>query len=229
MNKIEHSDEILEQLKIRLPEVDKFMNEMTNKFSSFIIDYLRQESKKNLKFIKTFLDFRLKLVIDNNILFAEIKGLIKGGKDVETCFFYQLAISKVADFYAPPFLRQEIFEKVEEKFEEKDKPKAREFAEKLLSAIKIKDAQWADDWVKAKRKIAHRDPDDVPYLALFFDLKGHGIMSKDKIFIEEQSDAKTWSIHETGKITAQFHKGMVSIFCVGNIPNIASVIRDVSS
>lgn len=227
MKKSKEYEKIIEHLNDRLPEVNEFMNDVTDKLAPFIIDYLRNQSKKRLKSLQSVLNFKLKLVIDNNIIFAEINGLIKGGKNVETCFFYQLAISKVADFYAPPFLREEILEKVEQKFQDEDKPKAKEFAEKLLSTINIREAKWVEDWVKAKRKIGHRDPDDIPYLALFFDLKGHGIMSKDKIFIEEQTDAKVWSIHETGRLSAQFNKGMVSIFCTGNIPNFVSIISDI--
>ena len=225
-NKIETYETVLEHLKSKLPNVDNFINEITEQFAPFIIDYLRGLSDKELKPFRKILNFRLQLVIDNNILFAEIKGLIKGGKEVENCFFYQLALSRTADFYGPPFLREEILEKVEEKFEEKDRAKAKKFANTLLDTIKIKDAQWVDDWIKAKRKIAHRDPDDVPYLALCLDLKGHGIMSNDKIFIEEQNDVKVWNIHEAGSIKAQFHKGVISFFFVGNIPNVFTVISD---
>jgi predicted nucleic acid-binding protein len=229
MNQAKEYEKILEELKKQLPEVDKFMEQITSKFAPFIVDYLREQSKNNLKSLADILNFRLRLVIDNNILFAEIKGLIKGGKDVENCFFYQLALNKSVDFYAPPFLKQEILEKVEEKFSAEDKPKAKQFAEKLLSTITIKEAEWVEDWVKAKRKIGHRDLDDIPYLALCFDLNSHGIMSNDKIFVEEQTDAKVWTINKTGKISAQYNKGMVSFFFIGNIPNVISLIRNLIS
>jgi predicted nucleic acid-binding protein len=226
MEKLEAYETFLEQMKVKLPGLDTFMADITTKFGPFIIDFLREQSTGNLKIVERFLNFRLQLVIDNNILFAEIKGLIKGNKEVENCFFYKLALSKSTDFYAPPFLREEILEKVEEKFEEQDRQKAKRFAEKLLETIKIKEAQWVEDWISAKRKIGHRDIDDIPYLALFFDLKGHGIMSNDKIFVEEQSDAKVWSIGEAGKMSAQFDNGMVSFFFIGQVPNIVSQISN---
>lgn len=224
-NKVEYQ-EIREYLKKRIPEAEEFMKEIKSKFAPFVINFLKESSKKDLKYLENILNFRLKLVIDNNILFAEINGLIKGKKAVEKCFFYQLALNPSIDFFAPPFLKEEIFAKIDAKFKIEDKPKAIEFAQKLLSRIKIKEAQWAEDWVKAKRKIGHRDPDDIPYLALCFDLKSHGIMSNDKIFAEEQQEFKAWNIKETGKITAEYNEGMVSFFFLGHIPNIATMVHD---
>lgn len=221
--------EVREYLKERIPGVETFMNEVKSKFAPFVINFLRSSSNQDLGYLKEVLNFRLKLVIDNNILFAEINGLIKGNKAVENCFFYQLALNPSIDFFAPPFLKEEILTKIDEKFKTEDKPVAVDFAKKLLGKIKIKEAQWVEDWIKAKRKIGHRDPDDIPYLALCFDLKSHGIMSNDKIFAEEQKEFKAWNIKETGRITAEYNEGMISFFFLGHIPNIATVIYDFMS
>jgi len=213
-----------EELYKEFPGIKNFIDEAKDKLSCHIIELLTNWENKELNFISTLLSFKLKLVIDNNILFAEIRGLIKGNKDVENCFFHQLALHPSVEFFAPPFLKEEIYRKIDEKFDRKDKKRANLFAKKLLEVIKLQDAYWVEDWVKAKRKIGHRDPDDIPYLALSFDLNSHGVMSNDKIFSEEQKDVKAWSIKDTGKITASFNEGAISFYFLGHIPSLANIV-----
>lgn len=225
-NKYNNTEDYIKRLGHHLPIFNEFMNDIKNKISPFIIDFLRVQSK-DISNMNKILDFKLKLVIDNNILFSVINGLIKGSKKIESSLFYNLANNEIADFYAPPFLKEEIFEKIDQKIDLNKKKKAYDYAQILLDKIKIKEAFWVSDWIKASKTIGHKDQDDIPYLALYFDLNGHGIMSNDDVFLKYQNDAKTWSLNDTSKIISQFDKGIISIFCIGNIPNFVTYIGEI--
>lgn len=213
----------------KIPGIKGFMDEIKDQFSTHIITLLQSHAENELKVIKHILNFKLRLVIDNNILFASIRGLIKGNKDVKDSFFYKLALHPSTEFYAPPYLEKEIFRKIDELFNDNEKEKANSFAQILLNTIEIKEAFYVEDWLKAKRGIGHRDLDDIPYLALCFDLDSHGVMSNDKIFAEEQKDMKSWSIGDTGKMTANINEGMISFFILGHTTTIVQGIYTVTS
>ncbi len=220
----EKYQQIKKELKKDIPQLEYLTQEIQESFATILISHIQKRPKTGLPFWDKLFNFQLNIVIDNNILYATIYGLIKGNKNLDSCFFHQLAIHPSVNFYAPHFIQKEIKAKINAKFKEEDQPKALTFAETLLSAITIKDAQWIDDWQKAKKKIGHIDLDDVPYLALCFDINSHGIMSNDKIFTKGQNDFKVWNIQETGELTNEYSEGIISYFLLNQYPNLISIV-----
>lgn len=218
--------DIKEYLESQIPGVKNFISDLGRSIGPSVINIFQEFHKNDPDILGELFNFKLKVVIDNNILFAEIYGLIKGGKEVENSFLYGLATNPAIEIYAPPFLKIEIFDKISKKIKWGKKTKAKEFALKLLKLFRIQDAKWVEDWQRAKRKIGHRDQDDIPYLALCFDLKGHGIISDDKIFAEEQEEIKSWKLKEVGKISSEINEGMISFYIFGKIPTLAKLIHD---
>lgn len=214
------------EIKKKIPGIESFMENIKMEIAPSIINIFQESTfNKSSKFSK-YINFKLKLVIDNNILFSQIYSSLKNNKNIKDLLLYKLAINPSNQFYAPPFIKKEIFKKINEKFKVEDRNKAKEFAKELLAIIKIKEAKWVQDWIKAKKKIGHIDPDDIPYLALCFDLKSDGIISEDKVF---DNVTKKWKINEVGEITGEFNNGMFSLFFLGQIPNLAKTIYHFTS
>jgi len=224
MNKNNEILNFKKELESKVPNLINAMSELKADLGPILFEYFEKFGSKTDNFLNKLRNFRLKLVIDNNILFGEIYGLIKGNKKVESSFLYKIASHNKVQLFAPPFVMKEILEKLNAKIKPKDLNKAISFAKILLEKIDIKEAFWTDSWVRAKQKIGHKDMDDVNYFALCLDIENDGIISKDKIFSDYQNDVKTWKIEETDGMTTQYEDGLISFFILEQVPLMYDII-----
>ncbi|MEP0367341.1 MAG: PIN domain-containing protein [Cyclobacteriaceae bacterium] len=180
-----------------------------------LVKEIKDKLKIEYDFLKQLLDFKFRLVVDNNFVFAQIKGSLKRKQQIEKSFIYELLLSNSVQIFAPPKLQEELLDKINSVLEEDDRELALEYAALITSKIQIKDAQWVEDWKNANRFIGETDPDDVPYLALAFDIGSHGILSNDKVF-HLQGDRKVWTYGDTGRMVTNYHSGMLAITLAGS-------------
>ncbi|MEO9475609.1 MAG: PIN domain-containing protein [Cyclobacteriaceae bacterium] len=179
-------------------------------------DFINEiKDKMNIEydFLNQLLNFRFKLVIDNNFIFGQIKGTLNKKGDIEKSFLFKLLSSKSVQIFAPPKLQEELNDKILSVLKHEDQELAFKYAGILLSNITIKDAQWINEWKKASQLIRDTDPDDIPYLALAFEVQSHGILSFDQVFLK-QGERKVWKFGDTDRIITNYQSGVMA-FAVG--------------
>jgi predicted nucleic acid-binding protein len=211
-----HESDLSIRIRSRYPEFYKCWKQLVKEVGSGLVNELKKIFSKELGFVKEITSFKLKLIIDNNFILGQILGIIRKNENVDACFLYKILQSSIVEVYAPPKLREELFEKISEVLDQKDHEKAFEHAEILLSKIDVKDAQWIDSWKRANNLIGSVDSDDVPYLALAIEVGGHGIMSFDHVF-HKQGDVKVWKHEDTDRVITNYNSGFISICILGKV------------
>ena len=215
--------EIAERLEKKFPAFESEWKKIVHSLGHQFVNSFKDKFKDEQGYFKEVSQFKLVIVIDNNFIFGQIKGLLKKKETVENTFLCKLAKSSLSEVYAPPKIEEEVYRIIEREISKDEIPAVKILTEKLLGLVKVKEAFWVDDWKKAHRTIGHIDADDTPYFALAFSLKSHGIISFDKHFLE-QGDIKIWNIETTGRIISNYNEGFMSFCCMGGIWEIAKMI-----
>lgn len=224
---IELKDKINKRVSQKFPDFEKDWSNYANSFGIQCVSSLRDIFKKQLHSFKTVLDISLNVVVDNNFIFGNIKKLINNKESIENSFILQLCKCELIKFYAPPKLKEELFKKIDEYILD-DKDLAIYYADTILNYIIIQDAEWIEDWKRANNLIGHIDEDDVPYLALAFNIGSHSLISYDKVF-QNQNDVQIWNQKDIGKIVTSYNSGSVALVILGtSIMLIWNIIKFIS-
>jgi predicted nucleic acid-binding protein len=197
--------------------MDKHMDDIINKLPSHFFQYI----KKKLLETKTFFQeskFQIELVVDTNILFSEVRGLMLYNKS----FFLSITDNPFIRLYAPQMIKAELYEKIEKKFPKENKTKnldineCKRKADILLSKISLLNKVSSDALDRAKRQMEHRDKKDVPFLAVHFSMKSHGVLTKDEQHFGEQKETRVWKLVEAGEVVSEIKKGTFSFYIVSS-------------
>lgn len=198
------------RLKKRFPNFEKGWESLVNEVGIELVNSLKAQLKAEYSFIKEITGFKFKMIVDNNFIFGQIKGAIKNKKSIEQSLLFKLMASTSVEIFAPPLLREELVEKINQVVEKEDQELAMSYAMVLLPQITIKEAFWIDNWKKANNLIGAYDPDDVSYLALAFEIGGHGILSFDEVF-HKQGDVRVWQHRDASKVVSNYNSGFISL------------------
>lgn len=214
--------ELTKRLNEKFPNFENDWIDIVKLLGNDFVNTLKGRFEDEYSLFKEISTFSMTIVVDNNFVLGQIKGLIKSNRKLDDSFVYKISSSKLVEVFAPPKFKEEIYRKIQELLPE-NLDLATDYANKLLERITIKDAFWIDEWKRANNLIGHIDKDDVPYLALAFHIGSHAIISYDKIF-HKQGDVKVWDIEQTEKIITNYHSGFMSFFFIGAIPAILKCI-----
>jgi predicted nucleic acid-binding protein len=123
--------------------------------------------------------FQFRLILDTSILFGAVWGSVRGNK---TALLEKLTNNPLIKICAPAHLEVEIYEKIETKFPEKQRATAQNIAKRILGNIEIINKQSEISIKKAHSQLSNRDPKDIPFLSLAFDVKASRILTNDRDF-----------------------------------------------
>jgi|GEM_PF-1531596 len=210
MNAKKKIPDLSDRIKRRYPEFEERWNKLIKDVGIDLVNYLKEKLNVEYNFLKDITQFKLKIVIDNNIIFGQIKGAIKKQKSIEDSFLFKLLLSNSVHMFAPHQLEQELTEKINTLIHEDDRELAISYSTILLRKIEIKDAQWTDNWRKASRLIRETDEDDISYLALAFEIGSHGILSFDEVF-HKQGEVKVWKHADADHVVTNYNSGFLSV------------------
>ena len=192
------------------------------------IEYLQSYAQSSpLSHNKTI---SITLVVDANIIYAEIYGRMNG----KPPYLANFSMNPILELYAPETIDTEVAETIDKDLPAKfDKTKAKQIATELLARVKkIKVDKTDICYHEAYKLIGARDksgPTDAQYLGVAFLFKTHGVISKDNIF-NNQSEIKVWKIGEVGKVVSELTNGSLSLFILENgIKSVASALYYVAS
>lgn len=203
----------------RFPEFNQAWDRLVREAGPELVNLLRDKFSMHSSFLQEFKNFRFKMIVDNNFVFAQIKGCIKSKTEIEHSLIYKLLISKVVKIFAPPLLEKELKEKISSLISPENHELAFSYSSIILGNITIKDAQWIDDWKKANTLIGHIDKDDIAYLALALDIESDGIISKDGVF-HKQAEIQVWENNNAGKVVTNYNSGFISLVIIDQVGQV---------
>lgn len=152
------------------------------------------------------------LVLDTNILFGDRKN-VSLGRPSSTERMFQ---SPGLDWWGPFELRDELLEKIESELPAKaSKGKALAHAKRLFAAIQLKAPTELGALHRARGLIAQHDPDDVPFLALAFEVGAHAVVSRDTRSLGRQTEIPRWDTGGVAEVVGVAEGGSLALFVVG--------------
>lgn len=137
----ESLDDIKNHYENRYPDLNKSWMKIVNTVGTGLVNEIKERAEIDNNFIKQFLGFNLRIVVDNNFVLAQIMGTLKKKGKIEDSLLYRLLLSKSMQIFAPHFLKEELFAKIDTEVSAKDKKVAIKYAILLTSKISFKDAQ----------------------------------------------------------------------------------------
>ncbi|WP_244409552.1 PIN domain-containing protein [Methanocaldococcus jannaschii] len=203
-------------------EFNKLWNEIEKTLGRDFINYLSAYFQKNLVYMLGK-EFKLKLVVDTNIIFSQVLSYVTKG---ELPWILDFINNPFIELYAPQLIVDELKNKIENVLpkkckkknidENKAKSKAIKIANIILSNIKIINDKKSNNWSKiAYNLIGHRDVKDIPFVTLALSLDTHGIITRDKDF-KDQKIIKIWKVGEVKVVLTELSQGSFS-FCIMNV------------
>ncbi|MCP6719098.1 MAG: PIN domain-containing protein [Patescibacteria group bacterium] len=214
-----------QNLKLFRNSYESFNNLLTTikkEISPEILENLHKFFINILNHIAEGFKFRLEFVIDTNIIFGEIRAILKNNPEEELKKFIvennmPSFLQKIIDFpflklFAPPKIKKELFSTIDNDLpEDLDKKEAVLLANYFLEKIIILTQKNSIVWRKANNFLAKHDKDDIPFLALAIYLDAHGIITKNQHF-EKQNAISVWKLGESGRMVSSVSQGAFSIY-----------------
>lgn len=148
------------------------------------------------------------LVMDTNIVVADAFRVAQG-KPSST---ERLMASRFVKLVAPRDITREAREKVVKKL-----PKgaslevAKNHVEVLLRRIEIVAGSSVEALRSAREKLADRDLEDAPFLAVLIDSEGEGIVSRDREAFESLEGVKRWELKEMADLVTVYESGTLAL------------------
>lgn len=193
-------------------EIDDIIGQVVKATDPAILAYCKDYFEKNLLYLYGD-KLEMILIVDAQAIISEAIAQVRKGRS----FLLELLKSPFLKLYSPTWLRDEVKKKIQkiaerEGIAEGDLEKS---ADILLEKVKVVDPDDEVAYTRAWASIGYRDPQDIPYVTLYFSIKSHGILTRDKD-IAEIPEIKTWERPGTvGKIISVFEKGTFSFLIVG--------------
>jgi predicted nucleic acid-binding protein len=195
--------------------IDKSLERVVEGIPPQLLSYLGLQFQRSIsEALGKEVEMELKLVVDTSSLIPELISFIRTGKSA----LYELTKGPFIKLYAPPKLIQEIEEKIPEisrKHKLDQNNLVQTWRQYFSTRIEISDTQSLLAFLFGRATVGKRDLEDVPFVALTFSLKTHGIVTRDKDIIE-QPEIRIWKIGEARKVITIFKKGTFSFFISAN-------------
>ena len=195
-------------------KIQDFINEFTKMLPPDLIEYLRSGFQASMAdwITKEEVDLQVKLVIDSNAVIRSLKYYAKTGTPP---LLLKVGSNPLFPLYSPTDLETEVSEYIETKEKnQKNKPKMRKAWNLIKQNISFQKEIHIASWNKAQEAIGKRDPDDIPFVGIYFDLNASGIVTDDKDY--DSMKIRRFSIEDLGETVGIFHRGIFSFFILND-------------
>ena len=147
---LEQFKNLYDRFKLQLDKVrDGFAPPILEKLNEFYLDILNH--------LADGFKFRLKLIIDTNIIFSEIRAILMN----KSSFLSNLINIPFLELFAPKKIKEELFKTIEEDLPlNLDKENAFSLANSFFEKISILDQEDEEAWEKAYILLKEYDKDD---------------------------------------------------------------------
>lgn len=201
---------------IDLQKIDKSLEKVMEGVPPQLLLYLKKNFQQNIAyFLGHSTKLELNIVVDSSSVIADLLSMVKKGQSK----LHQLMQEPFVRFYAPTVLKAEVEEKMSDISEKKkiDREVLMETWQKeFLPNIDLREPKDLMAWIKGFITVGRRDEKDIPFVALHFELRSEGIISRDKDIIE-QPKVRVWKLGRLGNVVTLFKKGSFSFFIVANL------------
>ena len=183
--------------------------ELDPSFHDFVLQQLVEVFVGGLSSGRTI---KSRLVIDSNIVVGDCFR-VATGKPSST---ERLFKSPFIELWAPDSIEAEVAESIRDDLPRgASREKAIEQATRLIGALRLCPVNQLVSVRRAQQLLDAYDPDDVPFLALAFDLNAEAIVSRDTASIGQQREIPRWDIGGIAQVAGIMEGGSLSLVIVG--------------
>ena len=148
------------------------------------------------------------LVLDTNIVVADAFRVAQGKPSTTQ----RLMESRFVRLVAPSDITSEARENVVKKLPKGASLKmAKNHVETLLQRIEVVAGASVAALQRAQAKLANRDLEDAPFLAVLIDSEGEGIVSRDREAFDSLEGVKRWDLKEMADLVTVYESGTLAL------------------
>jgi predicted nucleic acid-binding protein len=195
-------------------KVEQVLEESSKGISSDVMAWIKKrfESNIHLWIGENLGKINVSLVADSSVIIQSIKYHAKG----KTSILYHLAENHLFPIYTPKEAEAEVLDYIENKAKKNEsKTKLRKAWKNLKPILKIREVMNSEAKKIAKEMIRDRDPNDAPFIGLYFELGATAVLTSDRDY--ESATVRKFNIAELNDVVAVFHKGFFSFFIMNDI------------
>ncbi len=195
------------------PTIRDFLGDMIPVLPDVAIEYMRKRVFELIPALGMASQFKLRLVIDTNVIFQAVRGKFLDG----SCFLEKIIGNPTLELCAPPRLEEEIMAKIAQKFPAQKETQHLDVAEcqataaKFIEQINIRDNIDENALEYAQSRLGERDADDVPFFALSLSCDSYGAITNDKD-LKDLNELPTWKLGDAGKMLMVANRGTLSLY-----------------
>lgn len=201
-------------------ECKEYWNDALQHLGTDLEEHLRCFLSEFGSILSSSTGFRVRVVVDTNVALSETLRLMRG----KSPFLSKLAKSPFLEVVAPIEMEYELLEKIGEKFQDPDdRDKATEIAQSVLNDVSVVTGFQIDSMVRAQALMGVRDPDDVVFVQIAIDYSTHGVVSKDRHFMN-LGEIKRWELGEVGRVITEMNRGALTLWVAARGLPIAALV-----
>ena len=206
--------------------IDKSLEQTVEQIPPQLLSYMSSQFQRNMSgMFGKDIEMKLRLVVDTSSILPELMSYVRVGKST----LDEVAKTSFVELYAPPKLVQEVVEKIpvlSKKHRLDHSMLTQAWQQIFLPKIRVSDVSSLQALLFAQDIVGKRDPEDMPFVALSFSLRAHGIATQDKDLLE-QPDIRTWKMGKVRRLVTVFKKGAFSFFISANfiVPLLKAVFQ----
>jgi predicted nucleic acid-binding protein len=196
--------------------IDRSLEQAVEDIPPQLLSYLGLQFRRNVsEALGKNVELNLKLVVDTSSLISELISFARTGKST----LNEVANGPFISLYAPSKLMEEVEEKIPEiarKTKLAENRLIQAWQQVFLPRIVVSDCRDILSSLFGQATVGMRDAEDVPFVALTFSLRAHGILTRDRDMME-QPQIRTWKMGGVKKLVTVFKKGTFSFFVSSNL------------
>ncbi len=167
--------------------------------------------------------FKIKIIVDANIIFSEVISYFKKGKSD----FLRILDHEVIEAISPTYILEEIEEHMEDivrKTKKTEEEIWKVIEEKYISKIKLKEvnSRGKRGYEEIVNRLKERDPDDLPYLIMYISEDADAILSRDNHFIGLSGVFTMEMVSSLKKVLYDVERGNLALLITADVlPRLA--------
>ncbi|MHA2300127.1 MAG: PIN domain-containing protein [Candidatus Thorarchaeota archaeon] len=152
--------------------------------------------------------FKIRVVVDTNVVISEMRRLMSG----KAPFLSKLTCSPFLETISPSEMIQELTEKIRELHKSPEEQKsAFEHARTIVKGIQVVRGFQVNTKIRAAALMEEKDPEDVVFVQIAMERDTHGVITKDKHFLNLEG-IKQWELGEVGRVLTEVNRGALTLW-----------------
>src|SRR5574341_993476 len=199
-------------------QVEELLNRLTKELPVETLEWIKKRFETYIPHLlgEGLGKIEIGLVVDTSTIVRALLHYAKG----RTSILFKLSENPFFALHVPKEVEEEVMRQLDKKAKKGvDRKKMLEGWEKIKHILKIDDVKSEQAKKTAKQMIGKRDPTDIPFVAMYIEMKAAAVLTDDSDY--EHPSIRKWNIEKLGDVVGTYYRGIYSFVVVHDFVPIA--------